>query len=90
MSADRKFLTVSVVNATDSVEPLTLNVNGVQLAGKSTLWQMTAKDLNAANRVGEKPQVEIQEVAMDSVPQTLSVAPYSVNIYQFPVAQPAH
>jgi len=90
LSADRKYLIVSVVNATDSAQPLTLNVNGVQLAGKSTLWQMTAKDLNAANRVGEKPQVEIQEIAMDNVPQTLSVAPYSVNIYQFLLAQAAH
>jgi len=59
----------------------------VRLAGKSTLWQMTAKDLTAANRVAEKPQVEVQEIPIGDVPQTISVAPISANIYRFPVVQ---
>jgi alpha-N-arabinofuranosidase len=85
LSADRKFLTLGVVNATDSVQKLDLNVTGVHLGGQSTLWQMTGKDLEAANRVGEKPQVEITEIPIGNVPQMLSVAPISINIYRFPV-----
>lgn len=49
---------------------------------------MTAKDLTAANRVAEKPQVEVQEIPIGDVPQTISVAPISANIYRFPVVQP--
>jgi len=69
LTADRKFLTLGVVNATDSVQKLDLNVTGVHLGGQSTLWQMTGKDLEAANRVGEKPQVEITEIPIGNVPQ---------------------
>jgi alpha-N-arabinofuranosidase len=87
LSADRKYLTLAVVNATESVQPLALNVIGARLEGKPVLWEMTGKDLDAANRVGQEPQVEVKEVAMDDAPQILSVAPISVDIYRFPVAQ---
>ncbi len=89
LSVDKKYLNVAIVNATDSAQPLTLNVTGVRLAGKPTLWQMTAKDLDAANKVGEKPQVEVHEIATDDTAQTLSVAPISINIYRFLVLQTA-
>jgi alpha-L-arabinofuranosidase len=87
LSADRKYLTLAVVNATDLVQPLALNVIGGRLAGKSTLWEMTGKDLDAANHVGQKPQVDVQEIPMGDVPTTISVAPLSVDIYRFPVVQ---
>ncbi|HXJ96448.1 MAG TPA: alpha-L-arabinofuranosidase C-terminal domain-containing protein [Terriglobia bacterium] len=85
LTPDRKYLTVAVVNATESVQPFDLNVTGVRLAGKSTLWQMTGKDLDAANRVGQEPEVGVKEIDIGDVPSTLSVAPISVNIYRFPV-----
>ena len=87
LSADRKYLKVAIVNATESAQSLTLNVTGVRFGGPATLWQMTAKDLDAANRVGEKPQVEVKETSLRDATQTLSAAPISVNIYQFPIAQ---
>ena len=87
LSPDRKFLTLAVVNATESAERLDLNVAGMRLAGKSTLWQMTGKDLDAANRVGQEPQVVVKETAIENVPQTLSVAPFSVDVYRFPVVE---
>ena len=87
LSPDRKFLTLAVVNATESVQPLDLNVTGARLAGKSMLWQMTGKDFDAANRVGEEPQVEVKEIDTGDVPPALSVAPISVDIYRFPVAE---
>ena len=87
LSPDHKYLNLAVVNATESRQRLALNITGVRLAGKSTLWQMTGKDLDAANRVGQEPQVEVKEIEIGNVPETLSVAPISVNIYRFPVAQ---
>ena len=57
LAADRKYLTLAVVNATESVQSLELKVTGVRLAGRSALWQMTGRDLGAANHVGPEPQV---------------------------------
>ncbi len=88
-TADRKYLTIAVVNATESEQKFDLNVTGTRLQGPSTLWRMTGKTLEAADRAGQKPEVEVQEIPIGEVPQTLSVAPISVNIYQFPVAQAA-
>lgn len=89
LSADREFLTLAVVNATDSEQKVDLNVTGARLAGPSTLWQMTGKDLEAANRVGEPPQVVVKEIAISDVTHSLTVAPISVNIFRFPVAERA-
>jgi len=90
LTPDRKYLILAVVNATESVQPLDLNVAGARLAGKTTLWQMTGKELDAANRVGQEPQVEAKEIEIGEVLQTISVAPFSVNVYQFPVVQAPH
>lgn len=86
LTEDRKFLTVAVVNATEAAHQMDLNVTGVRLAGASTLWQMTADSLDAANHVGQPLAVDVKEIAIESVPQSLTVAPISVNIYRFSVA----
>jgi alpha-N-arabinofuranosidase len=89
LTADRKFLTLAVVNATESEQTFDLNVADARLAGPSTQWQMTGKDLDAANLAGQKPQVEVKEIALGDALRTLTVAPISINIYRFPVAQAA-
>jgi alpha-N-arabinofuranosidase len=87
LTPDHKYLTVAVVNATDSAQKLDLNVSGVHLAGPSTLWQLTGSSLDAANHVGQPPQVEVKETSIGDAPGSLAVAPASVNVYRFPVAQ---
>jgi alpha-N-arabinofuranosidase len=87
LSADRKFLIVSVVNATDSEQKFDLSVSGTRLAGPLKLWQLTGSTVDAANRASQPPQVEIKEIPVDSTRGTISVAPISVNIYRFPVMQ---
>jgi alpha-N-arabinofuranosidase len=87
LTPDHKYLTVAVVNATESEQKFDLNVTGARLEGPSTLWRMTGKDLEAANRVGELPKVEVREIEIGDVPRTLSVAPISVDIYRFPAVQ---
>ena len=69
LSADKKFLIVSVVNATDSEQTFDLNVSGTRIAGPSTLWQLTGSTLDAADRVGQPPQVEIKEIPIGSAPE---------------------
>ena len=89
LTPDRKFFTVAVVNATDSEQKFALNVSGVRVAGPSTLWQMTGKSLEASDRVGQAPEVEVKEIAIGNAPTSLTVAPISVNIYRFPVSSTA-
>jgi len=89
LTPDRRFLTLAVVNATESEQKFDLNVSGAHVAGPSTLWQMTAKSFDAANRVGQEPQVGVKEIALGDAPHSLSVAPISVNIYQFAIVQAA-
>jgi len=87
LSADHKFLTLAAVHATESEQKLELKVAGARLTGPSTLWQMTGKNLEAADHVGEPPQVVVRETPPGGVSGTISVAPISVEIYRFSVAE---
>lgn len=85
LSADRKYLIVSVVNATEAEQKVDVGVTGVHLAGPSKLWQLTGDKPDAVNHVGQPAQLAIKESSIGNAPASLSVAPISVNIYQFPV-----
>jgi len=87
LSADHRYLIISIVNATESEQKSDLGVTGAQLAGPSTLWQLTGSSVGAVNHVGQMPQVEVKKIPIGGVPGTITVAPISVNIYQFPIAQ---
>jgi hypothetical protein len=67
-----------VINPTESAQQLELSIKGVELAGKGHLWRMAPANINATN-------VEVEELTLDAVPTTPTFAPFSVNIYGFPV-----
>jgi alpha-N-arabinofuranosidase len=85
LSSDRKFLTLAVVNPTESVQETNLKILAIQLGGSSKLWRLTGPNVAAANVVGREPQVQIEDVSLPDVPRVLSVAPISINIYQFQI-----
>jgi alpha-N-arabinofuranosidase len=89
LSPDRKYLVLSVVNATESEQKFDLSVSGVHLGGPSKLWLLTGQSLTAVNRVGQAPQVEVKEIAIGDAPGTITAAPISVNIYRFAITQTA-
>ena len=88
LSPDHKYLIISIVNATKSEQKIDLTVTGQDLAGPSTLWQLTGKTADAVNHVGQDAQLVIRETSPGNAPGTITVAPISVNIYQFPITQP--
>jgi alpha-N-arabinofuranosidase len=90
LSPDHKYLIVSVVNATESELKVDLSVIGAHVAGTSTLWQLTANSPDAINHVGQASQLAIKESSLGSAPASITVAPISVNIYQFPVTLAVH
>jgi alpha-N-arabinofuranosidase len=87
ISPDRKFLIMSVVNATDAEQKYELAADGVRLSGPATLWQLTGSSLDAANHVGEPAQVQVKEISVGNARQIMTVAPISVNIYRFPIVE---
>ncbi len=85
LSEDRKSLTFAVLNPSDSAQPLKLSIRAARLAGPGHLWRMAPESVDATVTVGQKPGVEVQEKEITSVPDTMTVAPFSVNIYSFPL-----
>jgi alpha-L-arabinofuranosidase len=84
-SGDRKFLTVAVLNPSDSVQRLGVSFQGVQLAGTGRVWRVTSPDPAATDALGRKPAVDIVEAPVNEVPTTLSIPPLSIHLYEFAV-----
>ncbi len=85
LNGDRKTLTFAVLNPSDSEQSLKLAINGARLASQGHLWRMAPTKVTAVNIVGQKPEVEVQEQGLNSVPDTVSLPPFSISIYSFPV-----
>ena len=85
LSDDRKMLTFAVLNPSDSEQSLKLTINHAKLASQGHLWRMAPAKVTATITVGQRPEVEVQEQQLVSVPDAMSVPPFSVSIYSFPV-----
>jgi alpha-N-arabinofuranosidase len=81
LTSDGKFLTVAVINANEASEELDLTFNGIKL-GKGRRWRMTGDSLNAASGLG-KSEIRITETPLSEAPKTLTIAPISIDIYEF-------
>lgn len=83
LSDDRKTLTLAVLNPSDSDQRLTISIHNAELSGQGHLWRMAPSSVDATNKVGQKPEVEVEEKEIASLPETMSVSQFSVNIYSF-------
>ena len=64
-------------------------MRGGRLEGQTTLSQIAGRDLQAANQVGQAPQVTITKTTLSGSAYRLLVAPYSIDVFQIPVAESA-
>jgi len=80
-SADRRTLTVSIVNPTDKAMEIPLDLRGAKLTGGGTRWQIAGADPMAYNDPGKPPAVAIEESPVQGVSGKLAVAPYSVTLF---------
>jgi len=85
LSDDRKALTFALLNPSDSEQHVNVSIHGANLAAGGHLWRMAPSTVDATITPGKKPEVEVQERGITSVPDTMSVPPFSVNIYSFPL-----
>ena len=84
-TADRKALTIGVVNPTDQEQILPMEVQGATLTGGGKVWLISHTDPMAYNEPGKEPNVVIKEKPVDGVSDKLTVPPYSINLYELTV-----
>ena len=80
-SADRKTLTVAVVNATMKEQEIPLRVAGAKLSGEGQKWQIAGSDPMAYNDPGKAMKVVIEEGTVSGVSDKLVVSPCSVTVF---------
>lgn len=83
LSEDGKLLTVAVVNGTELPHSFSLSLDGFKPKNMGTCWKFTGPKPDAANLLGQAPQVEIKESVFNTTSGSLAVAPISVEIYHF-------
>ena len=82
-TADRKALTIGVVNPTMKGCEIRLEIAGAKLAGHGTRWQIAGTDPMAHNVPGAKPLVRVEQLPAGDVRDKVSVAPCSVTLFSF-------
>ncbi|MBO0881531.1 MAG: hypothetical protein J2P17_14565 [Mycobacterium sp.] len=83
LTADGTTLTVAAINATADVQNLSLSFTGFTADSRGQLWRLTGPSLSASNRVGQAPQVTVQEETFSADGAGLPVQPYSVELRAF-------
>lgn len=86
LTHDRRALIVAVVNATDQAQTLQIGLKGFTAARSGRSWRLASPGLDAQNRVGAEPQVTIQERPFNPRATVLSLAPASIELFEFPMA----
>jgi alpha-L-arabinofuranosidase len=91
LSADRKTLSISVVNPTETPQDCVLNLAGVQASGPATISQLTAPPgaapAPAAPGMGRfgGPPVTVAQSSLREAPRRITVPPASITVYEFGV-----
>jgi alpha-N-arabinofuranosidase len=84
-TADRKALTVAVVNPTTEKFEIAVAWRGATLSGSGRRWQLTGRDPTSYNAPGRPPQVTITEAPLTGVSDKLAVGPLSVTLFELGV-----
>ncbi len=84
-SADRKTLTLAVVNPSLRSLEVPLEVKGAKLKGTAERWQIAGEDPMAYNDPEQPPKVTIEHSKLESVGDRLTLAPCSVTLYALAV-----
>jgi alpha-L-arabinofuranosidase len=85
LSEDRKTLAIAVLNPSDSEQSIGIMIKGAKLASAGKLWRMAPDSIDATVQLGKKPEVQVEEQTLGALPDTITVRPFSVNIYSYPV-----
>lgn len=84
LSVDRRTLTIAVLNPSNSEQSIELAIHGATLASAGKLWRMAPDSIDATIKLGAKAEVQVEEQKLGALPGTVTVRPFSVNIYSYP------
>ena len=82
LTSDGRFLTLAVVNPTETTQELDLTIQGVDLRDNGRRWRMTGPKIDAATGLS-RHEVQVVETSVGAAPKTLQVAPISIDLYEF-------
>ena len=85
LSEDRKTLAIAVLNPSGSKQSIQLTIHGAQLASAGDLYRMAPDSIDATVQVDKRPEVQVEDKKLGQLPNILTVRPFSVNIYSYPV-----
>ncbi len=85
LSEDRKTLAIAVLNPSDAEQSIKITMIGTRLARSGHLYRMAPDSINATVQVDKKPEVQVEDQTLGPLPETITVRPFSVNIYSYPV-----
>jgi alpha-N-arabinofuranosidase len=85
LTADKKALTIAVVNPTKDAARLRLNLGPIKLAGQAQTWIIAGEDPMAYNQPGERRKVDIQEAGATDLAGAVSVKPLSITLWKVAV-----
>ena len=74
---------IVVLNASNAEQSVKIAVHGGKLADMGTLWRMAPDKIDATVQVGRKREVMVDEQSLGALPGTITVRPFSVNIYSW-------
>ncbi|MCF7972649.1 MAG: hypothetical protein K9N55_02425, partial [Phycisphaerae bacterium] len=85
LTADKKTLTVGVVNPTAEAVTLSLNLKGVTVSGAARTWVIAGDDPDAYNVPGEPRRVTVANAGATNLRGTVTVKPLSITLYKAPL-----
>lgn len=83
LAADKQALIVAVVNATEEARSLGLTLQEFPTKPTGRSWKFTGASLDAVIPLNGPPQIEIIEGTFDALAPALSVAPISIEFYEY-------
>ena len=78
-------MSIAVLNPSDSQQNIQIALNGTKLASSGHLYRMAPDSIDATVAVDKKPEVQIEDQLLGSLPDMVTVRPFSVNIYSYAV-----
>ncbi len=85
LTANRKALTVAIVNPSQSAHQLSASFTGVTLRGTGTLWRIVSPSATAHDVAGKPMALHIAQSNLTAVPKEMEIPPLSISIYKLPV-----
>jgi alpha-L-arabinofuranosidase len=85
LTADKRALTVAIVNPTESEQRIDVAFQGVALQPKGRLYRIAAAGLSPQNVPGKPPEVDIVESVLTELPASLVIPKLSISLYELPV-----